>query len=144
MSKHDPHYAPEPPEHPDQWHRHTPDEGVPQDEHAPQANPLILAGIGVVLTVSFVALLIVVVLYYFQYTTKIRREKMETTSPAAGPDGSYAYRDGSLKMLNQGSYAWVDLTHGGLPGEVPLEKEAVQIPLDLAIDKVLTRYGGGR
>lgn len=138
MSKHDPHYAPEPPERPDAWHRHTLDEGLPQEEHAPQANPYVLGAIGVVLTVGFVVLLVVVVLYYFQYTTKVRREQMETTAPAEGPDGSYAYRNESMKLINGGAYTWVDLKSGS---------EAVQIPLDLAITKVLEAYGtenGGR
>jgi hypothetical protein len=135
MSKHDPHYAPEPPEHSDAWHRHTPDEGAPQDEHAPQANPYILGAIGAVLTISLVALLIVVVLYYFHYTTKIRREKMETTAPS---QESYEYRNNSLEMLRAGSYAWADLPSGS---------EAVQVPLDRAIDTVLHTYSapdGGR
>lgn len=138
MSKHDPHYAPEPPEHPDQWHRHTPDEGAPQDEHVPQANPYLLAGIMGVLTVSFIALLIVVVLYYFQYTTKIRREKMENTTPSKE---SYDYRNELMKKLDltakidPGTYAWADLASGS---------EAVQIPLDQAVDKVLNHYASGR
>jgi hypothetical protein len=132
MSKNDPHYAPEPPEHPDQWHRHTPDEGRPQTEHAPQADPYILGAVGAVITVGFVALLIVVTLYYFQYTTKVRNEKIETTLPSAE---SYAYRDNSLERINQGSYVWSDLEGGS---------QAVQIPIDQAIEKVLAEYGTPR
>lgn len=129
MTKHDPHYAPEPPEHPDQWHRHTPDEGRPQAEHAPQADPYILGAVGAVITVGFVALLVVVILYYFQYTTRVRREKIETTAPAAE---SYAYRDDILARINQGSYVWAD---------IGAEAPAVQIPIDQAIEQVISDYG---
>jgi hypothetical protein len=128
MSKHDPHYAPEPAEHPTQWHRHTPDEGTPQTEHGSKADPFLLAGIGAVLTVSFVALLVVVMMYYSNFRTKIRQEKIETTLPAAE---SYAYHEDSLRLLNQGSYAWVNIG----------QSEAVQVPLDQAIESVLGRYG---
>src|ERR1700742_946915 len=102
MSHHDPHQPTvQMDEHVDSWHTHTADEGMPQEEHAPQANSfaLIVAFAG---SVIFVALVIVVcLLYYGSHTTGLRQERIETTALAADYT---VYRDQSDRTLSE--YHW--------------------------------------
>src|SRR5437868_3021246 len=97
MTHHDPH---QPivafDEHIDSWHRHTVEEGQPQEEHGAQANPAALVG-AFLGSIFFVGSVIVVcLLYYGTQTTAMRQRRIETTALA----GDYfEYRDRSELAL---------------------------------------------
>ncbi|MCA9277513.1 MAG: hypothetical protein H6815_01845 [Phycisphaeraceae bacterium] len=67
----------------DSWFRHTHSER-PQEEHGSHVNPLQLGVFFALLTISVVATIIVVSMYYSSHMTTVRMRKMETTLPA-GP-----------------------------------------------------------
>lgn len=82
MTAHEPQFLEAPPEHPDSWHRHTPDEGAPQEEHGAHENPRILAAAFVILTLGFIITVLAVIGYYFTYLTTVKAQRMETTALA--------------------------------------------------------------
>ncbi len=118
-------YTPDTHEHPDQWHRHTPDEGQPQEEHAARVNNAALA-IVFVSVVAFVAGTILVTTLYFQrYLVQERERKIEVTSLG---EGYREYRD-AAKAAQQG-FGWADAEAG-----------KVVIPVEMATERVVARYG---
>lgn len=123
---HQPHFTPELHEEPDQWHRHTPDEGEPQAEHAAHENTLILAGVFVAIVVFIASTITASVLYFNRHVTGLRREQIESTLLAGD---ALAYRDTSEAA--QRTYTWADA-----------EKGVVQLPLDVATRRVVEEYAG--
>jgi hypothetical protein len=77
MSKHQ--HLPHQPEHPDEWHAHTPAEGLPQEEHAAKANPVVLAGSLVASLVFLVVVVLVIFMYFETYVNRLRIERVEDT-----------------------------------------------------------------
>jgi len=116
-------------EQPDSWHMHASDEGQPQEEHAAQADPksLVAAFLGSVFFVGGV--IVVCLMYYFTYTTKLRQERIETTALARV---FFAYKATSQKHL--AGYGWAT------PEAAAAGK--VSIPLEIGIQRVLQQYAG--
>jgi hypothetical protein len=116
-------------EQPDSWHMHTSDEGLPQEEHAAQADPkaLVAAFLGSVFFVGGV--IVVCLLYFFTHTTKLRQERIETTALAKD---YFQYRAVSDKHL--ATYGWAN------PEAAAAGK--VSIPIDLGMQKVMQQYAG--
>jgi len=130
---HDPHHTLHQPtiamdEQPDSWHMHTVDEGLPQEEHAAQADSrtLVVAFLGSVFFVG--AVIVVCLLYYGTHTTALRMARIETTALS---EDYVKYRDESDRVLS--SYHWgsSELAAAG----------KVTIPLDQAIQKAMQQYG---
>lgn len=116
-------------QHPDQWHRHTPDEGTPQPEHAARANPAVLGVAMTLLTIAFVATVIIVILFYNHVAAATRATRMETSTPA---NQWYDYHNRSMERL-----AGYELVNAD-------ESDAVRIPIDLAMERVVESYAGPR
>lgn len=108
----------------DDWFRHTPDEGVPQHEHAAHVNS---TAIGLtLLAIVFGVLFTVIILsmYFIGYTTRLKAERQEGTESAA----TYlTYRDQSQRSMER--FGWIDREAG-----------TVQLPIDRAIDDVVAFY----
>ena len=124
---HDPHLAPHAEQHPDEWHRHTADEGAPQTEHGAKAQPLALSIAFGVMVVLFVATCVVLGMYFSKYVTQARASRLETTVLADGENGSYQRRNQDFDTLTK--YTWVDPATG-----------EVAIPIAEAIDEVVSDY----
>lgn len=115
-------------EEPDAWHRHSEEEGMPQDEHGSTVNPTMLGIVFVVMVfgVAFVILLLTAYFNSYTYTFKaVKQEGVPTTS-----------RQGYVQHLNEsqqklGSYGWLDRQAG-----------TVHLPIDDAFDRVIADYEG--
>lgn len=120
----DPGYVDTVHDEPDQWHRHTAEEGMPQDEHGARVNPLWLAGV-LVATIIFVAIFVGVVQIYFESTvSSVRAEKTETV------DSWYEFEE-------QFAEDRAVLTSYGI---ADAEARTAHIPIDLAMEKIVERY----
>jgi hypothetical protein len=128
MAHHHPHqHTPEAHEVPDAWHRHTADEGPPQEEHGGKANPAII-GLSLLATAVFLVLTIaVIVLYFTTYTTRLRTERIESTVLSKD---QLQYKLESSEKLRE--YSWInpETAHQGI----------VTIPLQDAKQKVIQKY----
>lgn len=113
-------------EEPEPWHRHSPEEGEPQEEHAGAVNTTILLGVFVATVVFVFASILFTYLYFTRYMTDLRQEQVETTVIG---DDFRDYQSRSAAAL--GEYGWVDPAAG-----------IVSIPLDVAKTRVLERYAG--
>lgn len=121
---HETQYLPHQPQHTDEWHTHTPDEGLPQVEHGAKANPavLIIVTLGFVMAVALTVLL--TALYFGSYMTAQKRAKAETTILS---EDYRAYRAQSEAALS--GYGWADPAAG-----------TVRVPINRAIDTVVNQY----
>ncbi|MCB9845687.1 MAG: hypothetical protein H6811_06855 [Phycisphaeraceae bacterium] len=124
MSHEEAHYMSVEHEEPDQWHRHSVEEGPPQAEHGSRANVAILAGAFVVITLFVVVTAAATAVYFKKHITELRNERRETTIEAVG---QIEYRNASIADLDQ--YAWEDAQSG-----------TVRIPIEQAMQKVAGRY----
>lgn len=95
---HDTHYAPQPEEHLDAWHRHTLSEGMPQAEHAGDVNVRGLLAAFALTSLGVVAVVIVIVVYYRATVVEARRQRIETTVLATEAN---EYRQQSLGQIAQ-------------------------------------------
>jgi len=112
-------------EAPDEWHRHSAEEGSPQPEHAGHVSaPVLWIAFGsmVLFLVAVVGALIV---YYDHYITNLRQERLETTRMAE--EHGLRYEAEARAQLD--SYAVVNAEAG-----------TYQIPIDVAMDNVLEQY----
>lgn len=108
----------------DDWFRHSPDEGLPQHEHAAHVNS---TAIGLtLLAIVFGVLLTVIVLtmYFVSYTTRLKAERQEGTKSA---EPYLAYRDQSQRTLDR--FGWADREAG-----------TVNLPIERAMDDVVAFY----
>lgn len=123
--KHEPHHLPVEHEAPDEWHRHTAQEGTPQAEHAAIAAPgtLLIAFFAISFTVAITVLILVV--FFNQYTARYRAEQMETTAMSK----SFNEYKGKWEEQDSRSYAVAD----------PIA-EKLRIPLEKATQRVMDRY----
>jgi len=118
-----------PPEQPDPWHLHTPDEGPPQEEHG-KINAALLS-VAFLASVLFVGVVVLVTYLYFNVqTTRLREERIETTVLSAE---YVAYREKALKSLNDYSFANEQAARAGV----------VSLPFDQAAQRVIAKYAGG-
>ncbi|MCC6659606.1 MAG: hypothetical protein IT437_01845 [Phycisphaerales bacterium] len=119
-----PHHTPEVHEEPDAWHRHTPDEGPSQPEHAGKINVPILMGVFVSTVVFVSAAIAFTIVYFTRHLTDLRQERIETTV-LGGP--ARDYRDAAFSHLNQ--YEWADAKEG-----------RVSLPIEEAKKRVIRGY----
>lgn len=106
---------------PDSWHRHTPDEGGWQEEHGAHASPKALAMTFVAMVLGVVFTVVVLIVFFENYTSKFKVSVEETTEI-----GELARLDKSkaLGRLNQGGW---------------LDSDSVQIPIDRAMERVVAK-----
>ncbi|MEO1583037.1 MAG: hypothetical protein AAFR96_00510 [Planctomycetota bacterium] len=111
----------------DPWHTHTDAEGVPQKENAPHINVPALM-IGFAATAVFVGGLVIVLLLYYNHSrTQLATTRLENT---VGYSEIYVpQRDASIERIT--TYRPIDTEAG-----------TVQVPVDRAIDQVISEYGG--
>lgn len=122
-------FTPDHPETPDSWHLHTTREGPPQAEHGGKVNTLLL-GVGLVASVVFVGMVILVTFLYFQtHMTSKRQQLIESTALSAT---HHQYRDQASASLRDYSFF----------GEAAARAGVVSIPIDQAKQNVITRYSG--
>jgi hypothetical protein len=119
-------YLPHQAQQTDEWHTHTPDEGQPQHEHGAKANPAILIAVTLGFVVAVALTVLLTSLYFGSYMTSQKRAKSETTILS---EDYRAYRAQSEAALS--GYGWADPAAG-----------TVRVPIDRAIDKVITSYQG--
>lgn len=126
---HPKHVTPDEHDPPDAWHSHTPDE-KPQHAHGEVANAGLIIAVGAMMFVGLIVTVCIVYGYYVWYTTKLL-ERQE--GPGTGQEAAYLeYRNNSKDKFSQ--YSWV-------PEEAPIvPKDTVQVPLDVAARKVVTKY----
>lgn len=115
--------------HHDDWHQHTRDEGVPQVEHGEHVSTKGLAVVGLSIVFGVVFVILVLFLYFDWYVTRVAQERQEgVAAVVADPLSRRTQAEEALR----GRPAWIDRDAG-----------TVSIPLDAAIEKVLTEYGAG-
>lgn len=104
---------------PDSWHRHTPDEGGSQEEHGAHASPKALAMTFVAMVLGVVFTVVVLIVFFENYTSKFKVGVEETTT--IGEPARLAKSE-SFGRLNQGG--WIN-------------HDTVQIPIDQAMQRVV-------
>ena len=137
MSHHE--HAPHAEEHPDAWHAHSAEEGAPQVEHGSKASPMGLAIAFGVMTVLFLVTCVVIGMYFFKESARLRTERHETTVMAERVLGPTGIEEGSFEIQNRVNnlyevYSWVDEADPA---------SQVQIPIDSAINEVVESYRSG-
>lgn len=106
----------------DEWHHHEASEGAPQAEHASSISiPILARGLGLIF-VSTLGLVGITMLYLNHQINELRRERTDADLSAE----YVQYRDASRSKLE--GYGWVDAA-------------TVHVPVDLAKERVLKRYG---
>lgn len=115
-------------EQPDEWHRHTAEEGAPQIEHGAHATPTALAitFVGMVLGVAAVVLILIV--YFNSYVSQVKAEKEEGVGMS---EDFEAYRADSIAHL--AGYGWTDPAAG-----------RVHVPIELGMEQVIAEYAALR
>lgn len=108
----------------DAWHQHSPDEGVPQQEHGAHANISALLITFVVLTVATVAFSVIIGLYTIQRVTQLTAAS-EGKGLMAMSAEAVQYKQDALAA--QTGYSW---TAAG----------TVRLPIDQAMQKVVAEY----
>lgn len=120
-------HTPEPDETPDAWHQHTAEEGAPQEEHGARVNPV---GAGLTLlgiVFSFVFLLLVVMLYFESYTTRIKAERNEQVTAEQRTEFVTLRSEAQTRLAQPAG--WIDRDAG-----------TVRLPLDRATQLVIDEY----
>jgi len=112
-------------EQPDAWHRHTPEEGAPQAEHASQVNTMALGLVFVVMTVTIVAIGTLVGMYFERHITKMRRERVEIVEPIATPQ--LEYRQATRNDL--ATYGWANE-----------QAQTVRVPVESTFNTIIQEY----
>lgn len=124
MAHHESHHVPVEHEHPDQWHRHAAEEGVPMAEHGAIASPGTLARAWVVICLTVGITVLVLAVYFENYNTAIKHRLIETTVLSKGFN---EYK--SLNEKDMTSYGWADATAG-----------TVRLPMDKAAERTIEKY----
>lgn len=112
---------------PDEWHMHTADEGEAQAEHGRIADPRLITIGFVLMVVTLVIVVGILIVYFNSYATKElarKSERLDTSQHSA-------YRSSSEMELH---------TAGGLDPAA----QTVRLPIDRAIDRVVSTYEGKR
>ncbi len=108
----------------DDWFRHSPEEGLPQHEHAGHVNTTTIGLTLLVIVFGVLGTVILLSMYYVSYTTTLKAERQEGTQSAAE---YLAYRDNAERALS--SFGWADRNAG-----------KVNVPIDRAMDEVVAYY----
>jgi hypothetical protein len=111
--------------HADDWHQHGIGADVPQVEHGARLEPSKVVIGFILLVIAIVFSVTVSVLFYNSYMNDLKQERFELTS--VGADARSA-RERTDVELN--TYGIVDATTG-----------TVRIPVDVAKERVLKKYG---
>lgn len=111
---------------PDAWHDHSHDP-MPQHAHGEVANANLIIGVGVGLFFAVVFTVIIIYWFYVGYTTRLLNE-----NEMYGLEQDQLLRKQATATEMQG-YQWAK--QGGEP-----VKDTVQVPLDVAVRKVITEY----
>ncbi len=119
-------YATELHEVTDSWHHHTAAEGAPQHEHGSRVNTVILTFVFIAIVSVISGTITSAVLYFNRHITSLRQSQIETTVLAKAANEYRAAAEAA-----QAKFGWADARAG-----------AVQIPLDLARERVIKRYAG--
>ncbi len=126
-ASHNPHHAGHAPgmhDAPDEWHRHTADEGRPQQAHAEVANVPVVFAAGLTAFLIVVVSAVSVYFYYTSYTTRLLAER---ESMGMG-DQAWAARRDATERFNRG-YVWADAEQG-----------VVLLPYSEASRRVIAEY----
>lgn len=115
-------HTPAPHQHADSWHHHTAAEGVPQHEHLAVINTMSLAKWFVILVVALVTVIIVISVYFTSAVTRMKAARIETNALSA-------------EVSHEKARTAAILSTGKDPQGV-----SVQLPIDQAMDRVVTRY----
>lgn len=113
---------------PDAWHDHTKDP-MPQQTHGEVANARLIIGVGVGLFFSVVVTIVIIYWYYIGYTTRLLNEN---EGPGYGLEESQLLHKSNVATEFEG-YHWAK------QGD-EFVKDTVQVPLDVAMRKVVTQY----
>ena len=124
MAHHEAHHVPLEHEHPDQWHRHTAEEGTPMAEHGAIASPGALLRAWVVICLTVAGVVTVLAVYFESYNTQMKRESIETTVLSKGFN---EYK--GLNEKDTTTYGWADANAG-----------TVRIPFDKAAERTIEKY----
>jgi hypothetical protein len=110
--------------HADSWHHHGPEEGAPQPEHGRLVDPAVMFQVFVVIF-GFTGVFVLATVLYFNVSIRQEKEKrVETIANASG----YNQMKGAMEA-ELASYGVVD----------PAAK-VVRIPIDRAVDRVVSKY----
>jgi hypothetical protein len=109
-------------EQPDVWHRHTPEEGMPQVEHAAHVSYTWLFVAGALGVIAVAATTVLIIIYFKSSASQYRMEAVETTVWAA--EFLEARRSDMQKL---------DAAAG-----------TTEMPIDDAIDAVVAEYREAR
>lgn len=109
----------------DDWFRHDATEMAPQEEHGGHVHTGTLAMTMVITTFGVIATILLLVMYFQQYTTQLRAEKQEGIFLA---DNYLAYRSQTEGAM-RGSARWIDRNAG-----------TVRLPIDRAMQAVVAEY----
>ncbi len=111
---------------PDQWHDHSKDP-MPQQTHGEVANAGLIIGVGVGLFIAVAVTVVIIYWFYIGYTTRLLNE-----SELIGLKQDQLLHKQATAAEFEG-YQWAK--QAGVP-----VKDTVQVPLDIAVRKVVTEY----
>lgn len=124
MTSHEPHHLPVEHQKPDEWHRHSADEGRPQAEHAAIASPVTLFGAFIVISSSVAITVVIIIVFYTSYNSRHQAQIAETTVLS----NDYVQKRDRVE-LELSSYGWADAQAG-----------TVRIPLEKATERTIEKY----
>lgn len=127
MKPHEGHHLAVEHQQPDQWHRHSSAEGMPQSEHAAVASPKVLAIAFFAITITISVSVLILVVFFENYTTRYKAEQTETISLST-PYNDYK---GRWEQVESKEFGWADPRAG-----------MVRVPLDRAMGRVIEKYQG--
>lgn len=111
---------------PDAWHRHTAEEGLPQDEHGSRVDATAVGVVLACIMLCVVVVAVVVVIYLRSYRSELIEARQETTESR---QAYLAYRAQQEAELS--TYGWADQQRG-----------FVAMPLEEGRKRVIEAYGG--
>ena len=125
MSEH--HEVPHHHAEPDAWHRHSSDEGMPQEEHGSTVNPTALGIVFVAMVFGVVFVLLILTAYFNNYTYTYKARQQEGVPVAR----SVFETDKAFAASRLAGYGWINRDAG-----------TVHLPLDAAYQTVIAQYQG--
>lgn len=110
---------------PDAWHRHSSEEGMPQEEHGSTVNPTALSIVFVAMVFGIVFVLLILTAYFNNYTYTFKARQVEGV-----PVSRQVYEtENEFAQLKLSTYGWIDRNAG-----------SVHVPLDTAYQTVIAQY----
>ena len=112
-------------EKPDDWFRHSSEEGAPQGEHGSHASARALAITFIAMTLGVAFTIVVLIAFFNSYSSRFKESVQETTTLGNEVRQMKATAQGELQQ-----YGWVD-------------HDRVQIPIDKAMKEVVAEKANG-